>query len=478
MFVELPVEEAYAPLYAAIERSGALLLAGLALAFLSGLFLARRMVVPIQTIRTGAARIGGGDLSQRIAIRTGDELEALAEQFNSMAAQLQDSYAGLERKVEERTHQLELANLAKSRFLAAASHDLRQPLQALGMFVDQLRDQMKTVEGGRLVDRIDVAVGAMNELFNALLDISRLDAGVLSTNITAIPIARLLKRIEDTFVGAAREKGLSFRVVPSSAWVRSDVILLERVLLNLVSNAVRYTSSGGIVVGCRRRGQLICIEVCDTGPGIPEDQQRNIFGEFYRISKGDTHGGLGLGLAIVERLCKLLDHPIELTSVVGKGSRFSVALPLAPAQSEFAEPQAVVSIAPDVLRGKLVVVIDDDVLVLDAIGGELRKWGCRVVAGGSFDAALDSLGVGGRPDLIISDYRLANGESGIATIARLHAALGTHIPAFLLSGDTAPERLREARASGHHLLHKPVRPMRLRAMVSQLLQSSDVAGAA
>src|SRR3954449_1599806 len=158
--------------------------------------------------------------------------------------------------------------------------------------------------------------------------------------------------------------------------------------------------------GSRRRGQLICIEVCDTSPGIPEDQRRNIFGEFYRISKGDTLGGLGLGLAIVERLCKLLDHPIELTSVVGKGSRFSVAVPLAPAQSEFAEPQAVVSIAPDVLRGKLVVMIDDDPLVLDSIGGQLRKWGCRVVAADTFDSALMSLGEQGHPDLIISDYRL------------------------------------------------------------------------
>src|SRR6516164_390937 len=265
LFVELPVEEAYAPLWAAIERSGALLLAGLALAFFSGLFLARRMVIPIQALRTGAARIGGGDLGQRIAIRTGDELEALADQFNSMATQLQDSYAGLERKVEERTHQLQQANLAKSRFLAAASHDLRQPLQALGMFVAQLQEHMKTTEGGRLVERIDAAVAAMNELFNALLDISKLDAGVLSTNITELPIAHILKRIESTFTGAAREKGLSFRVVSSSAWVRSDVILLERIILNLASNAVRYTSSGGVVVGCRHRGNRVRIEVCDSG---------------------------------------------------------------------------------------------------------------------------------------------------------------------------------------------------------------------
>ena len=207
LFAELPVNEAYAPLYQALVRSGGLLLAGLALAFLAGLFLARRMVVPIQAIRAGAARIGSGDLTQRISITTGDELEALADQFNQMAEQLQDSYAYLERKVEERTRELELANLAKSRFLAAASHDLRQPLHALGLFVAQLRSHMKSAEGSRLVDRIDDAVGAMNELFNALLDISKLDAGVLSANLVEFPISQVLRRIESTFAEAAREKG-------------------------------------------------------------------------------------------------------------------------------------------------------------------------------------------------------------------------------------------------------------------------------
>ncbi len=207
--------------------------------------------------------------TQRISIKTGDELEALADQFNSMAAQLQDSYAGLERKVEERTHQLELANLAKSRFLAAASHDLRQPLHALGLFVAQLRGHMKSAEGGRLVERIDAAVAAMNELFNALLDISKLDAGVLSTNIIGFSDRPAAERIESTFAEAAREKGLSFQLVPSSAWVRSDMILLERIVLNLVSNAVRYTSSR------RRRGRLpparrhACASRCGTAaPGF------------------------------------------------------------------------------------------------------------------------------------------------------------------------------------------------------------------
>jgi signal transduction histidine kinase len=478
MFVELPANEAYAPLYDEIRRSGSLLLAGLLLAFLSALFLARRIVVPIQAMRVSAARIGSGDLTQRISIKTGDELEALADQFNSMAAQLQDSYAGLERKVEERTHQLALANLAKSRFLAAASHDLRQPVQALGLFVEQLHGHMKSAEGARLVERIDAAMVAMNELFNALLDISKLDAGVLSTDVTEFEIAQLLKRIDSTFADAAREKGLSFRLVSSSSWVRSDFILLERIVLNLVSNAVRYTPTGRVVVGCRRRGETVHIEVWDSGPGIPEDQRRNIFGEFYRLAGRNAPGGLGLGLAIVDRLCRLLDHPIELTSIVGMGSRFSVSAPAAAAQAKLAEPQAAAAPAIDISSGKVVIVIDDDALVLDGMGGMMRNWGCRVVSAATPGAALAGLARGERPDLIISDYRLANGESGIAAIAELRQAFGAPVPAFLISADTAPERMREAQESGHHLLHKPVRPMKLRAMLSQLLKSHTMAGAA
>jgi signal transduction histidine kinase/CheY-like chemotaxis protein len=484
MFVELPADEAYAPLYDAIWRSGALLLAGLALAFLASLFLARRMVVPIQAMRVSAARIGSGDLTQRISIETGDELEALADQFNHMAEQLEESYAGLERKVEERTHQLELANLAKSRFLAAASHDLRQPVHALGLFVEQLHGHMKSAEGGRLVKRIDASVAAMNELFNALLDISRLDAGVLGTEIAEFPVAQVLKRIESTFAGAASEKELSLRVVPSSAWVRSDPILLERILLNLVSNAIRYTAVGGVVVGCRRRGESVRVEVWDTGIGIPEDQQRNIFGEFYRLAGRNTHGGLGLGLAIVDRLCGLLGHPLELTSTVGRGSRFSITVALAVAHATIVEERDTVEVhdtppvVADVSNGKLVVVIDDDPLVLDGMCGVLRTWGCRVVAAPSPDAILAGLARQDVPDLIISDYRLAGGHAGITAIHDLRESFGAPIPAFLISGDTAPERLREAQESGHYLLHKPIRPMQLRAMLHHLLKSRPVAGAA
>ena len=187
------------------------------------------------------------------------------------------------RELAERNREVERANLAKSRFLAVASHDLRQPLHALNLFAAQLRHQTDPAERARLVARIDAAIASMNELFNALLDMSKLDAGVLAPDIAEFPVGHLLDRIETTFAAAAREKGLRFSVVPSSAWVRSDAILLERILLNLVSNAIRYTSRGGVIVGCRRRGDSVRIEVWDSGIGLAEDQHRSIFGEFYQV---------------------------------------------------------------------------------------------------------------------------------------------------------------------------------------------------
>src|SRR5262249_55840445 len=206
--------------------------------------------------------------------------------------------------IESKSRQLELANTAKSRFLAMASHDLRQPLHALGLFVAQLRTPLKPGERAKTVERVDAAVEEMTEMFNSLLDISRLDAGVLTPKFAEFPIARLLQKIEATFDQAAREKGLHLRVIRTDAWVRSDPLLLERILLNLVSNAMRYTLRGGIVVGCRRRGEMLRIEVWDSGPGIPEGHRQNIFGEFVQLParERDRYGGLGLGPAIGRRL--------------------------------------------------------------------------------------------------------------------------------------------------------------------------------
>jgi signal transduction histidine kinase/CheY-like chemotaxis protein len=473
LFAELPTGEAFAPLYQAVLRSAALLVAAFGAAALAALLLARRMVAPIRMMRERAARIGAGDLGQRIAVSTGDELEELGDQFNRMAAQLQESYATLEHKVEERTHQLEVANVAKSRFIAAASHDLRQPLHALGLLAAQLRSSVDPVERKKIVERINAAIAEMNELFAALLDVSKLDAGVLTPNVAEFPIAQLLRSMETTFAGAARQKGLSLRFVPSTAWVRSDPILLTRIMLNLLSNAVRYTLSGGIIVGCRRRAETLRIEVWDSGPGIPEDQRENIFGEFYQLgdSETDRRSGLGLGLAIVDRLCRLLGHLVELTSALGKGSRFAVVVPLAATHPESLAPAP--RHAGAAARGEVVVVIDDAILVLEAMAGLLRHWGFSVVTAESCEAALARLAEQNRrPDLVISDYHLTGG-SGIEAIERMRGVFGTPIPAFLISGDTSPQRLRDARAKGYYLLHKPVEPMRLRAVVANLLKNES-----
>jgi CheY-like chemotaxis protein len=218
--------------------------------------------------------------------------------------------------------------------------------------------------------------------------------------------------------------------------------------------------------------------VWDSGPGIPKDQHQNIFAEFHQLGgrQHERRSGLGLGLAIVDRLCRLLDHRIELTSALGNGSRFSVIVPLVAAQALTAEPKASVRAALGSIRGKLVVVIDDDALVLDSMGGLLRSWGCDAVTAASADVALAGL-ADRTPDLIICDYRLSDGQNGIEAIEKLRAAFSLSIPAFLISGDTALERLRDARASGYHLLHKPVRPRALRAMLGTFLKKHDLVDA-
>ncbi|MCK1741216.1 MASE1 domain-containing protein [Bradyrhizobium sp. 139] len=382
----------------------------------------------------------------------------------------------LERKVAERTQELELANAAKSRFFAMASHDLRQPLHALGLFVAQLRMPLKTRERTKTVERIDATRKEMDEMFNSLLDISRLDAGTLIPKITEFPIVRLLQKVETTFRQATREKGLRLRVRPSNAWVRSDAMLLERILINLVSNAVRYTLQGGILVGCRRRGDMLRIEVWDSGPGIPEDQKQNIFGEFFQVSAPvrNRTGGLGLGLFIVERLRLLLNHQIDLASTVGRGSRFAILIPTVDECVTSTPPVDSPHPGAFAVEGKVILVIADAAIVQEGTGGLLDKWGCSVLAAGSDEAALVRLAKREqRPDLIISDYHLASGKTGIRAIEQINAAFGSSIPAILISGDTAAEPLRDARDKGYILLHKPVDPMRLRAVMHELFRDHE-----
>jgi signal transduction histidine kinase/CheY-like chemotaxis protein len=432
------------------------------------------VLVPYDTGLLSPAMLLGSFVAASVASFT--ILMASVLYLREQAERAEENLARQHELTQDKARQLEIANRYKSHFLASASHDLRQPLHALNLFVAQMMGEPDAAERSRLVGRIDAAVGAMNELFEALLDMTKLEAGILEPNFAKFPVSRPLERVETTFAGAARKKGLRLRVVHSGAWVASDPILLERILLNLVSNAVRYTERGGVVVGCRRRGNALRIDVCDTGAGIPEGERQHIFGEFYQLAGTDRarSGGLGLGLAIVDRLGRLLGHSVELDSRPGYGSRFSISVPLATRPRMASETEVPSSAIADPARGKRVIVIDDDALVLEGMRGILESWGCQVDTAASGDAALAALEHGGRaPDLIISDARLADGETGIEAIERLRTAARSPIPAFVITGDTAPERLREASAAGFHLLQKPVSPMTLRTTLNRLLKAYD-----
>lgn len=364
----------------------------------------------------------------------------------------------------------EKANQAKTRFLAAASHDLRQPLQALAMFVAVLSNREHSPANRKVIDRIEDSLAATDALLSSLLDISKLEAGMVLPAIETVSIDRILTRMRDEFTPLAHQAGLALRVVPCGATLRTDGGLLERILRNLLANAVRYTEQGGILLGCRRRGDILRIEVWDTGPGIPRDQFELIFREFHQLgnSSRDRRQGLGLGLAIVERLAKLLGHPVTVLSTLHKGSVFAVEVPLAGAVAAPQPEQLDLGIAAR--RGGLIAVVDDEPDVVDALRMVLESWGYQVVTAGHPEDAIDQLVRRKQvPDLMIADYRLHNGITGGQAIARLRLRLNAEVPAIILTGDTAPERLRMANANGHGLLHKPVQPAQLRRAIDEAL---------
>ncbi|WP_293905121.1 hybrid sensor histidine kinase/response regulator [Phenylobacterium sp.] len=363
----------------------------------------------------------------------------------------------------------EQASLAKSRFLAAASHDLRQPVHALGLFIGAMRSHRLPKRSAELVDQMDASIGALDGLFTSLLDISRLDAGLIDGKPTVLPVQPMLARICHELEPEAEAKGIDLVIVPTTAYVLSDPILLERVMPNLISNAVRYTESGWVIVGCRRRGRSYCLEVRDTGPGIAPEQREAVFEEFYQIGNPDRDRakGLGLGLPIVQRLTAILGHPLEMDSEAGQGTTFRVLVPRATARA--VAPSAPRR-APVDLRTGTILAIDDEQAIRVAMAALLESWGHRVIAVGGVEEALAAVSGEGAPDLIICDYRLRAGENGVEAVARVRAALGVEVPALLVTGDAAAESIREAEASGYPLLHKPLSHARLRAAVSNLIR--------
>ena len=371
--------------------------------------------------------------------------------------------------------QADYANLSKSRFLAAASHDLRQPVHALGLLFESLRPRIGDPASQHLLRSITGTIHTLEDLFNALLDVSRLDAGVIECNARAVPLQGTLARIEAEFRPVAEAKGLRFvmRAPGPDLAVRSDPALLARMLRNLVSNAIRHTPRGTVLVACRPRAGKVHIEVRDNGPGIPTELHKEIFQEFYQINnlERDRSNGVGLGLAIVERLSRMLDHPVSLRSSPGRGSTFTVELPRCEAEAAAAATPAAQAIeGMQSLRGRSIAAIDDDPIVLEGMRQLFEHWGCSLTAAASADELLARLAADGVvPEIVISDYRLRNGEIGAQAIARVVSFCGRPIPGILVTGDTAPERLREAAHSGHAVLHKPVRPGKLRALLLHLL---------
>ncbi len=371
---------------------------------------------------------------------------------------------GLIDKLQEQKESAESANIAKSKFLAAASHDLRQPLHALSLFASALNDRIKFPEVRMLVENINLSVAALEDLFNTLLDVSRLDAGIVLPKLQHFRIKGVAERLNAEFTTQALNKGLRFQLEGPEVIVYSDPILLETMLRNLISNAIRFTASGEVKVVWLNEATQVLIEVQDTGNGIPAEDKEKIFHEFLQLNnpERDRNKGLGLGLSIVKRLAVLLQCTISVHSTVGLGSVFRLAIPLGHADL-IVNQRTLSDLLIENEPGMLVLVIDDESTIREAMKALLGNWGHQVVVAGSLVEALQA--IKSPPDAIIADYRLREGRTGIEAIQKLHQVWGSNIPALIVTGDTAPELLREAQSSGFSFMHKPVSPAKLRAFL-------------
>lgn len=380
---------------------------------------------------------------------------------------------------EELVARLEQTSRARSRFMAAASHDLRQPLHALGLLTGRLHDQIDPAgPAAETAGRIDQMVQALDSMVDGLLDVSRLDAGAVKPRLRDLPLGPLLDRLGASAAPMAEARGLRWRQRPCTCWVRSDPLQLERVLRNVVDNALRYTERGGVLLGCRRRGADVVVSVWDTGPGIAAADQQRVFEEFVQLGNPgrDRRQGLGLGLAIVSRLCGLLGHPLALRSRPGSGSCFSVRLPGVPAAAP-AGPTGVGADGPSPQAGAFdwplarlrVALVEDDDAVRDSTAALLRHWGCQVLCAADADALLARMAAQAdwQPSAIVSDHRLAVGD-GLEAIARLRRHCGRRVPALLLSGQPSAAPVDALTADGITAARKPLAAVSLRAWLSAL----------
>jgi len=398
------------------------------------------------------------------------------------AEALERANATLEKRVRDRTEELtrlnselalakssaEDASISKTRFLAAASHDILQPLNAARLYVTSLVERQSGGEDSRLVENIDDSLEAIEEILGALLDISRLDAGAMTTAITSFKIGDLMRSLEIEFAPIARAKGLKLTFVPCSLPVESDRLLLRRLLQNLISNAIKYTPRGRVLVGCRRRGQSLQVGIYDTGVGIPVLKRGEIFKEFHRLEQGARIArGLGLGLSIVERIARVLNHGIALDSIASGGSFFSVTVPTATSVNHTTAVTSATPLSRTPISGSLIVCIENDAAILDGMKTLLTGWDAEVIAATDPEAAIEAIEAAGkRLTGLLVDYHLDRGN-GIAAIRDIRRRFGNGIPAILITADRSPHVRAAAREENVAVLNKPVKPASLRALLGQ-----------
>ena len=455
-----------------------IVLAGLGLTILLAMRIGRSVSQPIRKLSQVVEELAQGNLSARVEPSAGGELLLLQNGFNSMANSLETHQAQLEQKIRAATTDLEAkkseaeqSNRAKSNFLASASHDLRQPMHAIGLFSSTLKQRVTTPEQRELVQRIEDAVTALQSMFDGLLHISRLDSGLLEPNLEAFDLAAMLVRVGQEFQPQAAQKGMRLRIHVCQAWVNSDSMLLGRMLNNLVANAIRYTEQGGILLACRhRKGQWV-VQIWDTGIGMATEHLTKIFDEYYQVGNAERNSaqGMGLGLAIVSGIARILDCKIEVFSRLGRGSVFNIILPQA--QTPPINRRSSAGRQFGQFNFERVLIIEDDQAARESLQGLLTSWGLDVRSAGSYVQASDCLDQDAViPALIICDYRLPQ-TSGVETVAALRARLGVEVRAILISGDTAPESVEHMQGSGLPILYKPVRPAKLRALISSYLDT-------
>ena len=406
---------------------------------------------------------------EKVILAREDELGRMGRSFNRLKQDLWEQSEGLQNaKIDA-----ERANKAKSLFLASASHDLRQPLNAMQMYIAALQSKVKDKEILRIIEDINSVSISTARLLNALLDVSELEVGAIKPRFESFSVNNMLISIFQSFLPLAKDKGLNFRVVPSSLYVRSDPALLERILGNFMSNAIRYTNKGSVLIGCRKRGDKVVIEVWDTGCGISDDQMSLIYEDFYQIEnkERDRGKGLGLGLALAKRLAESLEHSINSKSTLGAGSCFSVAVDIAENNTENNQDESFMNIMN--LSGANILLVEDDMDVLKATKQLLESWGCKVKTARNKDEVMNLIKENpyDNPDIILADNRLPGDASGIDITYLIQEKLQVSIPCVIMTGDVERNHVQSIIDQGFPVLLKPIQPAKFRAMLSHLIQA-------